>query len=116
MLSFRSLDGLPLTWGAKAHASICRRDLLYFADSWGSEGIFAPGLRERLSLFVGSGQEPRLRENSLDASWGRRPHAVARGPLQLSAKHHPITMANRATPHHRRIHPNLALMGLDRRA
>ena len=59
-LSSQSLDGLPLAWGAKAYASICRRDLWYFTDSWGSRGIFAPGLGQRLSFFVGSDEEPDL--------------------------------------------------------
>jgi hypothetical protein len=69
----RSLNGLPLAWGAKAHASTCRRDPFYFAGRWGSGGICAPELVQRLSFFVGSDDEPTsftLVGNSADS---RRP-------------------------------------------
>jgi hypothetical protein len=66
----RSLNGLPLAWGAKAHANTCRWDLLYVADPWGSGGIFALVLEQRLSFFVGSDDEPTpftLVRNSADS-------------------------------------------------
>jgi hypothetical protein len=78
-LSSRSLDGLPLAWGANAHASTCRRDLWYFADPWGSGGPFALGLGQRLSFFVGSAQEPTI----IDSGACVRPTFIAPEPTVL---------------------------------
>jgi hypothetical protein len=66
-LSSRSLDGLPLAWGAKVHASTCRRDLLYFADPWGQRVLFAPGLGQQLSFSWEVAQSP------VSSAHGERP-------------------------------------------
>jgi hypothetical protein len=80
-LSSRSLDGLPLACGANVHASICRRDLWYFADPWGSGSTFCAWTGTAAFFFVGSGPEPGFICKRRTAFSDSRPAATnRRGP------------------------------------
>jgi hypothetical protein len=39
VLSSRSLDGMPLAWGAKAHAGTCHRDLFFLQAAEGQGAL-----------------------------------------------------------------------------
>lgn len=85
-LSSRSLDGLPLAWGAKVHASTCRRDLLYFADPWGSGSTFCAWTGTAAFFFVGSGPEPGFICTRRTAFSDSRPAATNRRGLNRASR------------------------------
>ena len=85
-LSSRSLDGLPLAWGAKVHASTCRRDLWYFADPWGSGSTFCAWTGTAAFFFVGSGPEPGFICKRRTAFSDSRPAATNRRGLNRASR------------------------------
>jgi hypothetical protein len=85
-LSSRPLDGLPLAWDAKVHASTCRRDLWSFADPWGSGSTFCAWTGTAAFFFVGSGPEPGFICTRRTAFSDSRPAATNRRGLNRASR------------------------------
>ena len=90
-LSHRSLDGLPLAWGAKVHASICRPGPIVFCRPLGVREYFCAWTGTAAFFFVGSGPEPGFICKRRTAFSDSRPAAPnRRGPNRASRPSRPV--------------------------